>query len=234
MIEHDPARPELGNATYLSILAYPSPDEAEAGESFRKSLLACFYRQRAADPGWKWSVQRIEPGYLLIDPRVAERAAENGLRRISTSRLPSAEIAISIFANAIHGDTLKMKIKGGGLFEIKLLEMPASVNAGADMASDRLNREHNTQKTRSDFIKRSWTPTKPVIHLACGLRDALMDYHVELAAIDLVGEAKWLERAVAAANTTMSFFTMKSDALSTLPLDDLSPVELKRTDDRPS
>ncbi len=176
-------RPEAA-ARVLAWLTYPAAKDGDRRlrNQFQNYACAAWFRDRAmADPDWAWQSHKMPPALLFVPekkiPGVLERA-ENVLfsRRLAAGSMLGTLMARDTFKHgslAQHPAFKRISIEV--CVRVEGQSRPASVNMLASEIAETANnptiewRFESGGANRNSVIRRIWSPTKPVAHLALAL-----------------------------------------------------------------
>lgn len=174
-IRVDPPLQHLGAAAYLAVLAYPKPTQF----SRRDELIEVFKA---------WMVKRaIQVGHQRNQYRADLRATR---WRDIDGEFSKASRLITSRRGVARSIALPRLIRGG-LWDVRIDGKSATINRA-------LTRTFDDNSVKNAY-RRVWSESKPVLHLAFGLENALSDYLPDgktVALPDLLINPVWLRAAI--------------------------------------
>ena len=156
-ITMDTAMPEMAPAKFLALLAYPGAAETEKRGTFLVALRAEYFTILAHDVERRWQPITVEPALLALERSHRDllgRSYKDGVRRIIDDRLTAARMAKTVIYYNHTGEKINIT---------KVAEHVAELLAAGGGGES------------SNIFKRKWGKSKPVLHLALAMRDAIID-----------------------------------------------------------
>lgn len=185
-ITMDTAKPEMAPAKFLAILAYPQADDADKRGTFMMALRAEYFTILAHDVERRGQPITVEPALLALERSHRDllgRSYKDGVRRIRDDRLTAARMAATVMYYDHAGEKINVT---------KVAEYVANLHADSGGGET------------SNIFRGRWGPSRPVLHLALALRDAINartgadgDYPLH----DLLDRPDWIGTAIPAAET---------------------------------
>ncbi len=172
----DPPLQHLGAAAYLAVLAYPKPTQLPRRDQLIDAFKAWMVK-RAIQAGHKRSIFRADlraTRWRDIDGEFSKAS-----RLITSRRGVARNIALPSLIR-------------GGLWDVRIGEKSATINRA-------LTRTFDSATGAKNAYRRVWSESKPVLHLAFGLENALGDYLPKSkneGLPELLSNPVWLQAAI--------------------------------------
>ena len=172
----DPPLQHLGAAAYLAVLAYPKSTQFSRRDELIEAFKAWMVK-RAIQAGQKRSIFRADlraTRWRDIDGEFSKAS------RLITSR------------RGVARNIVLPRLIRGGLWDVPIGEKSATINRALTRTFDNANGVKNA-------YRRVWSESKPVLHLAFGLENALSDHlssNKTVALPDLLINPGWLSAAI--------------------------------------
>jgi hypothetical protein len=180
---HSDAPDWLGAIVYLAVLAYP--DDVPQRDKFvfaAKALILRDYVDLGGDSA------KVRAAFRKIVFETPSRDIYDGgrirlaWRRIVRRRLPAADVASRAVIASVPNSPFEFVFDG--------VPVRGGVTAAIRGISARDGREQN------DVMKRIWSESKPVLHLALALRNVLDEMGRAVSAHELLRSPAWVREAV--------------------------------------
>ena len=147
------------------MLAYPT--EADGQRRFDDAICNKLLREFARHSEWADAPQTMRPRHAFLDPIVADRKFEAGIKVINEQRILAGKMASPTWAGYLQE---QLGVTFPDLEIVGPTSIPAWTAAAIDL--DRY-RETDTEGDKSNIVRRCWTPSKPVLHLCIALHIVL-------------------------------------------------------------
>lgn len=141
-------------ATVLAHLAFPAEAEADARRLYVAAACHALLRNRAEHfPSWANTFQAIKPAHAFVSPADFKRGFRTSERRLRDREI-AGRMAIGLLAEAVTGQRPKLPAP------MKRLSLNELAAYHAKLGGD---------QEPANLIKRAWSASRPVIHLAAAM-----------------------------------------------------------------
>jgi len=182
-------------AALIALLALPEEKFSDRRAELHGALCAlALHAMAQSDDTWRWTPQKVKPGYLLISPSEVARA-DRQCRRQLHHRMVAARMAMPLLREASEG---KVPTLPKGMNRL-------SINELAGLVAEDVGQEdtHNIEA-------RVWRPSLPVVHIAAAVAVTINEAERASGHVPNFGDfmlnKEWISRVVVASQEFDALF----------------------------